>query len=146
MPKLAKSTKAARDTGVIRGIRQHFATGKDIIIHQVRYTADSLAALFEEHLRAMARVDALTIERGLAVAEERRLEAELAPVYAGVKAAAESLLGIRSPRLRELGIEPDKKPRMTAETKKRANEKRQATRKRRGIMGKRQRAKLKRGR
>ena len=38
-----------------------------------------------------------------------------------------------------------KKPRMTAETNKRANEKRQATRKRLGILGKRQRAKLKRG-
>jgi len=48
------------------------------------------------------------------------------------------------PEMKDYGIKPDRKPHMTAETKKRANEKRQATRARRGIIGKRRRARMKR--
>jgi hypothetical protein len=44
--------------------------------------------------------------------------------------------------MREYGFEPDKKPQMTAMTKLVAHVKRQATRKKRGTMGKRQRKKL----
>ena len=48
------------------------------------------------------------------------------------------------PEMKDYGIKPDRKPHMTAETEKRANEKRQATRARRGIIGKRRRARMKR--
>jgi len=142
VPKLAKSTKTARDLGVIRGARKHFTIRKAIIINEVRYTADSLAAVFEEHLQAMARVHQLTLERSKAIAAERELEAKVARIYIGVKNIAESMMGKHGARMRDFGIEPDKKPRMTAETKLLANVKRQATRKRRGIMGKKQRSKL----
>lgn len=144
MPKLAKSTKVARDLGVLKGIRKHLAPRKSVVLSGVTYTIEALAAVFEEHLAAMARVDELTLQRAAAVAHERALEVRLRPVHAAIKDLAESELGIHSLRLKDYGIEPDRKPRMTAETKKRANEKRQATRARRGIIGKRRRARMKR--
>ena len=145
MPKRAKSTKMARDQGVLQGLRTYLAQFETVVFNGATYRVDQLAALFEEHLAAMARVQELTIERSVAVARERALEARLAPIYAGVKGLVGSMLGKRSPGLRAFGIAPDKKPTMTIETKKRANEKRQETRKRLGILGKKQRARLKRG-
>ena len=141
MPKFAKSTKTARDLGVIRGVRRHFGGHKNLVINHVRYTVDSLAAEFEAHLQAMARVHSLTLERSAAIEAERAMEAKVARIFAGVKSIAESMMGKHGARMRHFGIEPDKKPHMTVETKLVANVKRQATRKRRGIMGKKQRAK-----
>lgn len=143
MPKLAKATKRQRDLGAIQGIRKHFVAMKHIDIDNVRYDAESLAAKYEEHLRAMARVEDLAADHAEAMAQERKLEAKLAKIHAGVKSIAESMMGKHGVGMREFGITPDRKPRMSAATKKRANEKRQETRKRLGISGKRRRRKNK---
>jgi hypothetical protein len=145
VPKLAKRTKVDRDQGVIQGLRAQLTQGEPLVINGVTYTVDELAAFFEEHLVAMARVQELTIARSVAVAQERALEARLAPIYVGVKGLAASMYGKTSPGMQVFGIKPDKKPTMTVQTKQRANEKRQQTRKALGIMGKKQRARLKRG-
>jgi hypothetical protein len=142
--KLAKSTKVARNLGALKGIRKHFTRRKSVVLWGVTYTVEALAAVFEDHLAAMARVEELTLQRAAAVAHERQLEARLRPVHAAIKDLAESELGIHSIRMNDYGIKPDRKPHMTAETKKRANEKRQATRAQRGIIGKRRRARMKR--
>ncbi len=133
MPKLAKATKRQRDLGAIKGIRKHFAGGKRIEIDQVRYDAAALIAKYEEHLRAMARVEQRAIDHAVALAEERELEAKLATLHAGLKSIAEAIAGKHGAGMLDFGIDPDKKPHMSAETKKRANEKRQQTRKERGL-------------
>jgi hypothetical protein len=43
------------------------------------------------------------------------------------------MMGKHGAGMLDFDVEPDKKPRMSAETKKRANEKRQQTRKERGL-------------
>jgi hypothetical protein len=95
--------------------------------------------VFEEHLRAMARVWELTIARRVAIQAERALEARLRPVVASLKDVARSRAGKHDARNRDYGFEPDRKPFMSATTKLLANVKRQATRKERGIVGKRRR-------
>ena len=133
MPKLAKDTKRRRDLGAIKGIRKHLAGGKPIEIDRVRYDAESLVAKYEEHLRAMARVEQRAIDHEEALAEERELEAKLAVIHAGLKSVAEGMMAKHGAGMLDFGIKPDKKPRMSAERKKRANEKRQQTRKERGL-------------
>src|SRR5208337_3468443 len=109
-----------------------FTRGQPIDIDNVRYDPESLVAKYEEHLRAMARVEQLANEHAEAMAEERKVEAGLAKIHAGLKSIAESMMGKHGVGMLAFGIKPDKKPHMSAETKKRANEKRQETRKQRG--------------
>lgn len=129
-----------RDTGAIRGIRAHLPRKKPIHIAGVDHMPDAMVALFEEHLQALDRVEQLTIQRRVAVAQERAIEARVLAVHAHLREHVALTFGKRSPRMREFGLAPHKKPRMTAKTKKLANDKRQATRKERGILGKKQRA------
>jgi hypothetical protein len=93
----------------------------------------------------MQRVNELTLQRAQAVEHERQLEAQLLPLTALLRRLVQSRVGKSSADMRTFGLEPHRKPRMTAETKRRANEKRQATREALGLMGKRRRARLKRG-
>ena len=90
----------------------------------------------------MVRVHQLTMERAAAIEAERKMEAKVAKIFIGVKSTAEAMMGKHGAGMRDFGIEPDKKPRMTAETKLVANVKRQATRKRRGIVSKKKREKM----
>jgi hypothetical protein len=146
VPKLTKVEKVDRDEGVLAGIRRHFAryaVDGVLMLGGVEYTEESLASPFEEHLDAMQRVHELTIELANAVVLERKLEARISPIYSLWKSLAVMAMGKTSPRMREFGAPPHKVWRMTAETKKRANEKRQETRKKLQIVGKKQRAALK---
>lgn len=142
MPNRTKAEKTKRDTGMIAGLRKYFA-GSTLGIRHKNYTVEEVVALFQQHLDALARVHALTIERSTAVRREEELEKKIVALTNAVKGLAKARVGESDPRLREFGVEPDKKPYMSAETKRRANEKRQETRRERGVMGKRQRKKLK---
>jgi hypothetical protein len=140
VPKLTKSDKTKRATSGIALVRAHPADEPTLRVYGVAYTREGLAGLFQEHLDALERVRVLTAQRAEAVASERRLDARVAEVYRGLARQAKVRLGKSSQLLRRYGVEPEKTPHMSAEAKKRANEKRQATRAQRGIMGKRQRA------
>ena len=143
VPKLSKTQKVKRDEGIVAGVRKHFDRGSRVRVLEKWYTPAELAALFEEHLRALAEVSDLTLRRSIAVQKERAIEARLHPVRVALKSLVASRFDATAPELREFGFEPDKKPVMSAETKRIANEKRQATRKERGIMGRKQRKKVK---
>ena len=138
VPRRTKNEKLKRDTGIIAAIRMHRELWTMTILGK-SYTPDKLAAVFEEHLRALARVSELTTERAIAIAEERRLEARIARLARAVKSRLAAYFGADAPEMGEFGFRPDKAPIMSAETKRRANERRQATRKERGVMGRRQR-------
>ncbi|HEV3191224.1 MAG TPA: hypothetical protein VGY54_12035 [Polyangiaceae bacterium] len=144
VPRLAKDEKLKRDTGIIAGIRKHRALWTIRILRK-SYTPDELIAVFDGHLRALARVSELTTQRAIAIAEERALEARIARLARAVKSRLAAYFGANAPETEAFGFRPDKKPTMSVETKRRANEKRQATRKERGIMGRKQRKKAKTG-
>jgi hypothetical protein len=141
--KRSKKEKRKRAEGVIAGLRKHFGASRRLRVLGKAYTPDELIALFEEHVRALRDVDDLTLRRSLAIEKERAIEARLAPVLRSVKSLVVSAFDASAPELREFGFEPDKKPHMTAETKRTANEKRQATRKERGTTGRKGRRQAK---
>jgi hypothetical protein len=137
VPRLSTATKTKRDTGILNGLPVLLEGTGRADIPGGPFTIDVLRAMIDKHLRAMAKVRDLTIARRVAVQEERAVEAALQPVLANLKAMAQARVGKYSIRLRDLGFEPDRKPVMSAATKVVANAKRQATRKERGIVGKR---------
>jgi hypothetical protein len=142
VPRRTKSEKLHRDRGIIAGIRND-ASLWTMVLRGKPYTPPELIALFEAHLRALERVSELTTQRAVAIAEEQELEARIAKMAKAVKSRVAAYFGADAPEMEEFGFRPDKKPTMSAETKRRANEKRQATRKERGIMGRKQRKKAK---
>ncbi|HEX8793571.1 MAG TPA: hypothetical protein VF765_21660 [Polyangiaceae bacterium] len=137
MPKIGVLEKTTRDRAILAGLDKLFAGRTHVTLRNERYTRASLAAKFEKHLRLMARVRQLTIARRAAITEERKEEALLRFLIRHIKKlAAAQAGGEREPSMREYGFEPDKKPTMSAHTKLVANVKRQATRKKRGIVSK----------
>lgn len=140
MPKIGVLAKTTRDRAILAGLDKLLAGRSHVTILNERHTRASLAAKFEKHLRLMARVDQLTVARRAAIAEERKEEAALRRFVRAIKKlAAAQAGGERDSSMREYGFEPDKKPFMSAQAKRAANVKRQATRKRRGIVSKKKR-------
>jgi hypothetical protein len=83
--------------------------------------------------RARRKLAPRVLDRCSTARSVDRTPGEVLPI-----ALAASFLGPHSARVREFGIEPDKKPQMT-QTKLLANLKRQETRRRRGIVSKKRR-------
>jgi hypothetical protein len=142
MPRIGTATKTSRDKAVLaalptllRGKQPDERLAGDTTVGAVR-------GMLEAHLRAMAKVHELTILRRMAVQEERAMEARLRRVIGSLKRLAEARVGKHSPRMLALGFKPDKKPHMSATAKLVANVKRQATREKRGIIGKKRRKAL----
>jgi hypothetical protein len=144
VPKRTKAEKVNRNRGMIAGLAEHFA-GEKLVIDNKQRTVDEIVAVYEEHLRALADVQALTIQRSIAVQREGALEKRVARLTGLIKSLLRAVFGATSATLRGFGVEPDRTPTMSAETKRRANEKRQETRRKRAVMGKRQRKKVKAG-
>lgn len=139
MPKLAVSEKVERDRAVLAGLDALFEGREYVEIIGVRYTRASLAARIHQHLKKIARINALTIQRRVAVQEEARDEAELVKILGGVKEIAGAKVGKTSVAMLSHGFVPDKVPYVSAATKAVANVKRQATRVKRGIVSKKKR-------
>jgi hypothetical protein len=136
VPRLSTATKTMRDTGILKGLPALLGRSGRADIPGGPFPIEAVHAMFEKHLRAMAKVRDLTIARRQAVQEERAVEAALRPVIASLKLLAHGKAGQYSAKLRTMGFEPEKKPVMSTATKLAANVKRQATRKERGIVSK----------
>jgi hypothetical protein len=139
VPRLAKITKTTRDRAVLKGLPALMAGRAHLVVLEERLSREEIAARIEAHLRAMERVAQLTMDLRVAVQNERAIEAALLPFLAALEHCAVGTTGRYDARLRDRGFEPHRKPVMTAETKAVANAKRQATRVRRGIVGKKRR-------
>jgi hypothetical protein len=145
MPKIGKLAKATRAQGAIRAIRQKLSDERPLVLDGVKHDPDEAVAVLERHLAAMARVRELTIERMKAVADERKLDRVAKRIADGVARALKTRLGPRSPALVEFEVKPEKVPYVSSQVKARAVERRRETRKLRGTMGRKQRARIKRG-
>jgi hypothetical protein len=139
MPKIGSTTKAERDRTILAGLDALFDGRTHVRIMGTLYTRASLAALFDEHLTSMARLRKLTAARRQAMLEERKLEKRVRRVAHHIKQFVAGEVGVHDPRMLRYGFRPDRKPHMSAETKRRANEKRQRTRRERGITSKKRR-------
>ncbi len=143
MPKHAKSTKVARDEGLIAGIRKKLQDTDDLVILGVRYTPESLAAEYRRHLEKMQEVTQREIAWRMAVDQEGTLETKIKVLTEHVKAYLAGRFGPSSAELRAFGLKPRKKAVTRVETKRLAIEKRLETRKLRKTMGKKQRKRIK---
>jgi hypothetical protein len=70
--------------------RKYFSGRRGISIHGDTYTPGELIALIEEHLRALAEVDDLTVRRSMAVAKERAVLARVEPILSALKSLVSS--------------------------------------------------------
>jgi hypothetical protein len=143
MPKHAKHTKASRDEGMLRGL--HELGPKLLYIRggPGLDTVDAIVARYRAHLAAMAEVAEKEIAWRLAVERERALEVEILAIHARVVLGLRAQFGSRSAQLRRFGLRPARVPKISAETKRRAVERRLETRRLRGTLGKKQRKRIK---
>jgi hypothetical protein len=139
VPRISKQQKTQRDRAILKGLALLFGDAPTRWIAEQRFTRASLAKRFDDHIQAMARVHDLTLSLRRAVQEEREIEARLRPIIAAIKDTARGQVGKHDSRMRRLGFEPDRKPVMSIATKVLANAKRQATREKRGVVGKKRR-------
>jgi hypothetical protein len=133
VPRIPVVEKTQRDRDMIAALPRFLAGKKRVILGGTSFSLARLRKVFEKHLQAMARVRVTTAARRQAVADERVLEKELQALLRYMKTLASSRVGRHDLQMRAYAFAPDKKPKMTPETKARANVKRQATRKERGI-------------
>jgi hypothetical protein len=138
VPRIPVVEKTKRDYDMIAALPKFLAGKKRAILGGESFSLAKLRKVFEKHLQAMTRVRVTTAARRQAVADERALEKGLQQLLRYMKILAVSRVGRHDLQMREYAFAPEKRPTMTPETKVRANVKRQATRKERGI-GKRRR-------
>jgi hypothetical protein len=139
MPRIGTATKTSRDKAILAALPTLLRGRQADETFAGNTTVGAVRGMLEAHLKAMAKVHELTILRRGAVQEERAIEARLGKVIGSLKRLAEARAGKYSPHMLALGFKPDKKPYMTATAKLVANVKRQATREKRGIIGKKRR-------
>jgi hypothetical protein len=142
MPRHAKSTKAQRDRSMVAGLKRHAQHLGTLAEARGLGSADAVAARFQAHLDAMDKVATTYFAWRSAVREEERLESEIkallrrmAPYLSGVFGDAATLF--------DFGLKPRKPAKIGVEKMLRTIEKRNATRKARGTLGKRQKKAIK---
>jgi len=141
--KVSKATALARVQAVIAGTKKHFPSGS-LTIGNVAFTEASLVGL----LQSLA--DAMTAENGArasakgALSALRETDAKVGPVLRAYKRIVLETFGNATEILADFGLEPPKarKP-QSGEQIAAATAKRRATRKARGVVGKRKKLAIK---
>jgi hypothetical protein len=146
MPRHAKSTKVERDRGMLAGLKKH-ASRLDSFAHAPGLeSADAVASRFQAHIDALDRVAATHAAWLQAVRDEESMEPEIKKLTERLRLYLSGVFAGSAAFLGDFGLKPRKKARMSVEKMRLTVEKRNATRKARGTMGKRQKKALRRGR
>jgi hypothetical protein len=143
MPRHAKSTKVLRDRSMVAGLKKHSQLLSRLNWGAIMRSPAAVAARFQAHLEALDEVATMQAAWRAALFKEERLEKEIKKL---ARTAGQYLLGVYgddSPTLRDFGLAPRKKGKMSAEKMRQTVEKRNATRKARHTMGKRQKKAIK---
>jgi hypothetical protein len=141
MPRHAKLTKVQRNRGLIAGLKKHAA----VFEGQGIGSASALVARFQAQLDALDAVAAKHAAWQQALAEEQHLEAEIRKLTRRVTNLVLAAFGEKDvQRLNDFGLKPRTRAKMSAEKMRLTVEKRNATRKARGAMSKRQKKALRR--
>jgi hypothetical protein len=143
MPRHAKSTKDHRDVSMIAGLKKHAHELAGSLERSQLRSPDAVAARYQAHLDAMARVNTAYAAWRTAVLAEQRLEVEIKALHNWMTVYLMGTFGDQVAALFDFGLKPRKKARIGAAKMLVTVAKRNATRKARKTMGKRQKKAIK---
>ena len=143
MPRHAKSTKTQRDERMVAGLTKHRQELGIIERPAGLESVEAVVARYQAHLDALQRVDATAAVWRTAVAQEESVEAQIKKLTRRVKNLLYGTYGEQSPTLLDFGIAPRKGAKIGVEKMRLTVEKRNATRKARQTMGKKQKKAIK---
>jgi hypothetical protein len=141
-----KGARQNRLRKVLAGMGKHFQNVPAMTIAQVVYKVTDLEALFQKDIAASDAADQAKAAWLASVQAEQTSHQQVDPLLAGVKQYVLLTWGHSkdaSGTLEDFGYAPRKVPTVTPEVKAAATAKAQATRKARGTMGPKQKAKVK---
>jgi hypothetical protein len=143
MPRHAKSTKVVRDKSMLAGLKKHSELLSRMIQGGILKAPPVVAARFQAHLDALDEVVAKQAAWRQALGNEESLEKEIKELMKPLGQLLTSVYGADSPTLRDFGIAPRKRVKIGAEKMLLTVAKRNATRKARHTMGKKQKKAIK---
>jgi hypothetical protein len=143
MPRHAKSTKVVRDRSMLAGLKKHSDLLNRAIVGGILKSPAAVAARFQAHLDALDDVAAKQTAWREALSNEERLEKEIKEVMRTLDLQLTGVYGADSPTLRDFGIAPRKNVKISVEKMVQTVAKRNATRKTRHTMGKKQKKAIK---
>jgi hypothetical protein len=110
MPKITKTEKRARARDAIAGLKKHFGPGEIKQLGGKATTRDGLVAVLQEHLDALAAVDAATVALRVAVARESALDRRVRALVRLLQHLVVSRLGADHAIFGDFGWKVPKKP------------------------------------
>ena len=138
-----KQSRNAADRKMIDGITKHLGKGASITFDGKKYSAAEIVKLLSGRIAARAGVESAKALLAKAVAAQNEQSQETTPVVSGLRQVCALLYKSQPEVLADLGIATRKsRPAMTVEEKAATVAKGRATRKARGTLGPRQRAKI----
>lgn len=138
-----KSDVIAEYTALSDGLKTDLTDVDTITLDGVDYKRTDLVARFDGRVAAAQKTKAQRAALSQSVADEKADDEEVRPLRNALKGYLKTRFGKESPRLQKYGFTPNKPSKKKASVKAAAVEKAQATRKQRGIMGRKQRAEIK---
>jgi hypothetical protein len=136
-------TTQAHDGQVLVGIKKDLQNVASIPIGGSTYTMVALEQLVQSRIDAVNRVLTAKAQWTEATAAFKALDPQVSKVVRGLRDYVINAFGETSPVLADFGFEPPKKGTLTPEENVARAEKAAATRKARGTLGKKQKAKIK---
>ena len=139
--KTSKASSQARDTQVIAGIAAHFTGATKFTFGGVDYKATEIQKLLQSRIDAASATAAARAKWLTAAAAEQEKTTESESVLLALKSHLVTTYGAKSQVVADFGFTPKQKE-TTAKTTADAVVKREATRKARGTMGKKEKLKI----
>jgi hypothetical protein len=131
---------------MIAGLKKH-ASSLGVLANAPEFESSAaVASRFQAHLDALDKVAATHAAWLRAIRDETRLEGEVKKLLLPLRMLLSGVFGDDPAILHDFGLKPRKKAKISAEKMLRTVEKRNATRRARGTMGKRQKKALRRAR
>ena len=139
--KPSKASLAAKERKLIAALAKHFTGAAILTLNGVSYKAKDVQSVLQAHLDATSAADALRAEWQTAVSTAVAKAAAVAGMLPALRAHLISAYGGSSATVADFGFTPKKKA-TTVAAPATGVAKRQATRKARGTMGKKQKEKI----
>jgi hypothetical protein len=136
-----KAEQAAQENSLLAAIAEHFTGSAVLTLNGTSYKAKDLQKVLQAHLDAISAADALKAKWQTAVAAANAKAAAVAGILPALRAHLISAYGGSSQTVADFGFTPKKKA-TTVEAQALGVARRQATRKARGTMGKKQKEKI----
>ncbi|HEY2515257.1 MAG TPA: hypothetical protein VGI39_30530 [Polyangiaceae bacterium] len=127
----------------IQGLNEHLTAKSTLTINQEPMKLADVIATYQTALDARTTLKSKRAEVKLALQEWKDADAAQTTLDKGLKVWVEFTYGLQSQESQDIGFSPPKRTKPTVETKAQALLQSKATRKARGTMGKKEKAKIK---